>query len=492
MTRTLQRAGAAALAVGFVAAPLHAFQVTLDSGAGALTIVDNDVNDANPSVGDIDFTQVVGGIFSASGRVDQAFGPIGRSISVGTHTPGSDGVFANLDTAMPHTFTVTVESDVFTAPGAPLGWSISANGEADGPSPSDVEVVTNDVALQVDPGALLLATASAPITPAVPPSGQPASFETSLRGVDPTADATTMRVTWSFNLGPSDRIRLPDPDATAEATMFINVFNSEDRCVFIMNKKAFKVAKLAGVDDANCVKAVAKTGGDATTCVDDQNTTKTVKAEDKLLADFPDSCSPPPAFGTNVGTCCEGGTNDAGTCAAAPDCPGGSCIAGACISGGAEVAANALTHDLFGATVTAGPDFTGKCQFKVLQHLGLLHSEHWKSLFKCKKENIAGLTTEVDFVSTCFGPPQPDFANIPKRQANLAGKIQTLCLDKGVTSLGTVFPGACAGEADPDYATCLGQRAACRFCLGAVESDDVTAPLDCDVLDDGASNASCP
>lgn len=39
---------------------------------------------------------------------------------------------------------------------------------------------------------------------------------------------------------------------------------------------------------------------------------------------------------------------------------------------------------------------------------------------------------------------------------------------------------------------CLGQRAACRFCLGAVESDDVTAPLDCDQLDDGVANASCP
>jgi len=38
----------------------------------------------------------------------------------------------------------------------------------------------------------------------------------------------------------------------------------------------------------------------------------------------------------------------------------------------------------------------------------------------------------------------------------------------------------------------VGQRAACRFCLGAMVSDDVTAPLDCDVFDDGTSNGSCP
>ncbi len=151
-----------------------------------------------------------------------------------------------------------------------------------------------------------------------------------------------------------------------------------------------------------------------------------------------------------------------------------------------------MTHDLFGATVTVGSGDTGRCLSKVLHDLALLHQERWKSLFTCKKANISGLATEADFVTTCFGPPQPDFGNIPRREAKLASTIQGLCLGSGVTSLGTVFPGACAAEPDPDYATCLDHRAACRFCLGAVVSDDVMAPLDCDVFDSGASNGSCP
>ena len=103
--------------------PSSAFQVTLDSGAGALTIVDNDGNDLNATVGLIDFNQVVGSIFSATGRVEQAFGSINRSLYVGTNTAGADAVFANLD-SLAHTLTVTVESDTFTAPGPPLGWSL--------------------------------------------------------------------------------------------------------------------------------------------------------------------------------------------------------------------------------------------------------------------------------------------------------------------------------------------------------------------------------
>jgi hypothetical protein len=474
-----------------LASPSSAFQVTLDSGAGALTIVDNDGNDLNAAVGLIDFNQVVGSVFSATGRVEQAFGAINRSLYVGTNTAGADAVFANSD-SLAHTFTVTVDSDTFTAPGPPLGWSLQLDGQANDGAAADVEVTTNEVALQVDPGALLLATVSAPITPAVPPAEQPVSFATTLKGVDATADATTMRITWSFNLGPDDEIHLPDPNLSAEPRIVASVFNAQDRCVFIMNKKAFKVAKLAGVDDKNCVKTVAKTGGDATACVDDPNSPKQLKAEDKLLSDFPNSCSIPPAFGTNVGTCCEGGTNDAGTCVDDLDCPSGTCTAGACISGGAEVAANAVTHDLFGAAVAVGSGDAGKCQLKVLTALNLLHGERWKSLFKCKKASIAGLATEVAFVAACLGPPQPDFGNIPKRQDKLASTIQSLCLNKGVTPLATVFPGTCAAEADPDYASCLGERVACRFCIGAIESDDITAPLDCDLFDDGVSNTSCP
>ncbi len=164
--RTLQRAATALLAICLSAPPLHGFQVTLDAGAGAVTIVDNDGNDANATAGVIDFSQTVAGILAATGRVQQAFGPIGRSLYTGTNTPGSDATFSNLDSAS-HAFVVTVESDAFAAPGPPLGWSLSAEGFARDAATADVEVTTNDVALRVDPGNVLVATASASMTPAM-------------------------------------------------------------------------------------------------------------------------------------------------------------------------------------------------------------------------------------------------------------------------------------------------------------------------------------
>jgi hypothetical protein len=318
------------------------------------------------------------------------------------------------------------------------------------------------------------------------------SFDEVLRGVAPTGDAAQMRVTWFLSPGPNDEIRLPDPTADADGKIVASVFNAEDRCAVRMNKRASRLAKLAGIDDTRCVRDASSPGGDATACVDDQETPRTTAAEERLLDDFAVFCTIPPAFATNVGTCCEGGTNDGDTCAGAPDCPGGDCTAGACISGASEDAAAAVTHDLFGSTVSVGAGPTGICQWKVLHAAANVHEIRWRSLAKCKQQEIPSLTTEADFVATCLGPPQPAYANIVGKETVLASRIQRLCIDQGITPLSIVFPGACAGEGDTDYASCLGRQVACRFCLGAVVADDIVAPLDCDLLDDGASNGSCP
>jgi hypothetical protein len=484
---------AAFLGLTLLVSPALAFQVTLDSGAGSLTIVDNDVNDLNPGLGEIEFNQTVGGIFQAEARVTQSFPPANRQINLESRTDSGEAVFRNLDAA-PHTFVVTVDTDTFTAPGAPLGWSIASSGVADDtttPTQADLEIPTNDVALSINSGGVALGTLSLPITPAVVPADQPVVFDEILRGSN-GSDATQMRLVWSFSPGANDEIRLPGESLDPNGEIVVTVFNAEDRCVIKMNKRAARLAKLAGVDDAKCVKNATSAGGDATACVDDPNTPKTVSGEEKLLADFGTFCAIPPAFATNTGTCCDGGANDGDSCTAAPDCPGGTCTAGACISGAAADAANAVTHDLFGATVSVGTQATGSCQHKVLKAAVNLHEIRWKSLAKCKQKNIATLPTEADFVTTCLGPPQPAFTNIAAKETALAKRIEKLCLNKGITPLSSVFPGACAGEADVDYATCLGQRIACRFCLGAVLADDIAAPLDCDAFDDGTANASCP
>jgi hypothetical protein len=486
--------GTALLGLCLLISPAHAFQVTLDSDVDTLTIVDGDVNDLNASRDEIDFSQTVGGVLFADGRVTQSFYPIARLVRIGTRTPGSDGVFKNLD-GTSHTFAVTVDTDAFSAPGPALGWTISSSGLADDtttPTQSALEIPMNDVELSVDSGSLLLGTLSVPITPAVAPRNQPVSFDEVLRGVAPTGDATQMRVTWVLSPGPNDEIRLPDPTADADGKIVASVFNAEARCAAKMNRRASRLAKVAGMDDVKCLRDESSTGGDATACVDDQETRRTTVAEKRLLSDFGVFCTIPPAFATNVGTCCDGGANDGETCAEASDCPGGACTAGACISGASEGAASAVAHDLFGSPVSVGAGATGACQWKILHAAASVHEIRWRSLAKCKQQKILNITSEAEFVTTCLGPPQPAYANIERKENALASKIQRACLDRGITPLSTVFPGACAGEGDADYASCLGRRIACRFCLGAVVADDIITPLDCDLLDDGASNGSCP
>lgn len=490
-SRTLAAMACACL----VASRATAFQVTLDSGVGSIVILDNAVGDLNPDPGVIDFATTVGGVFRADGRVRQLPGPPDRGIHIGARGAALPSVFANLGVAS-RAFSVVVESDTFVQTGPPLGWSVLVDtAGADGTSPSqgDVAIPTNDLAVQVDPGSVVLTTASLPITPPVTPADQPVSLSANLRGTGPTTAATALRIVWSFTPGPFDEIRLPNPSAFGDAAVIVNVFDTESKCVVRMNDDATKLARGAGVDDAKCVRSFARTGGDATACVDDPKTKRTDSAETKLIDDFPFYCGTPPPFGTNLGTCCEGGTPDGNPCASDDDCADGSCTAGACISGAAEDTAAAITHDLFGRpAVNVSASTTGRCQAKVAAEIAKLDERRWGVLTECKRRSIATLATAADLVTTCFGPPQPDpSSKIAKAEARLARRLDRDCLARGVSALGSVFPGACAGEPDGDFAACLAQRVACRFCQGAGIADDVASLVDCDKVDDGASNGSC-
>jgi hypothetical protein len=238
---------------------------------------------------------------------------------------------------------------------------------------------------------------------------------------------------------------------------------------------------------------VAKQEGDVTACVDDATEAKTDKKEQKLLDDFAASCDPVPAWGVNRLRCCEGGDDDGSLCSDVLPCTGGDCVAGACISAAAERAANDVTHDLFGATVNISSDKpTHKCQKIVAKMAGKVLAERWKTFRKCKKDNFSSISDDGDLVAVCCGPPQTDpKGKIGKRETKLADKIQKVCLGKGITSLGTVFPGSCAAVADSAFAACVADSVACRFCQSANRADAIVPVLDCDLFDDGAVNSSC-
>ncbi len=486
-----------ALLPAFLVSPAAAsttLQIVLQVDAGTpVTIADgNDgVNDLNAADGVIDFSTTVDGVLQADGRVEQANGPIRRALTLGARTIAGQSVFHNLDAAA-HTITVTLDSATFIAPGPPLGWHVLYQGTADDAAAGDVELAPrNDVDGYADPGsgfgAPLNGTPVAfPITPPVAAADQPVAIDAGQRGVDATGDAVRTRLVWTFDAGPRDEVRLPNGQSFVAMT--VAVFNAQSYCVYKMNNDATAVVSAGGAGDAKCIRT--NTGGDATACVDDQ--ADTTKKEDRLLADFAFTCATPPAFGANLGTCCQGGNNDGDACTGPGDCASGACTAGACISGAAEDAVNAVTHDLFGATVNVSDPFE-RCQLAVAKAAANLHTTRWRAFTACKRRHIATLATEADFVTTCLGPPQPDTSNkIAKSTARLAKAVSRRCIDRGAVPLSTVFPGACASETDADYPACIGRQVACRFCRGARDADDIVAPLDCDVFDDGTANGSCP
>jgi hypothetical protein len=191
--------------------------------------------------------------------------------------------------------------------------------------------------------------------------------------------------------------------------------------------------------------------------------------------------------------CCEGGSTDGALCSNVLPCTGGDCVQGACISAAAENGANDVTHDLFGATVNVSAvKATRRCQKIVSKMAGKLLVDRWKVFRKCKKDDFTSISDDTDLVATCAGPPQPDPKDkIGKREALLAQKVSKVCLGKGVTSLGTVFPGACSSAPDLGFATCVAEAVACRFCQSINRTDAISPPLGCDSFDDGAVNSSC-
>jgi hypothetical protein len=468
------------------AAGSTALQIKLQVDAGTpVTITDsNDPNAGDSNVEDqlIDFSTTVDGVLEASGHVVQ-FNGVRTSIDVAPDPNGVDAVFRNLDPNAPHTFTVTVDSATFTTPPAPLGWFIGAAAMADDPNAGDVEVPQNDVAGFYDPDgtgfvALPMGSVSAPVTPPVPVIDQPARIDEFQRFVDDTPSAVRLRFVWTFIAGPSDEIRLHALDGDSVS---FDVFNPEQLCVVKTNKFATKVATAAGKVGTVCIK-----DGQDVSCVDDGTSTKVVSAATKLVDFFAKVCeSNPPAFGANTGFCCFGGTVHAVSCTGTsdPNCP---CTAGACMSGAAADAAAALAHDLFGPTGTV----SCRSAVGVLGTAEKVLAARWKFFTKCKQKNIRNLTQETDFVSTCLGPPQPDASGkIAKAEAKIAKTVDKAAQECG--SLSTTFPGACAGQSTADYAGCIAHRVACRFCLGAVIADDITAPLDCDAFANDP-NVECP
>jgi hypothetical protein len=380
---------------------------------------------------------------------------------------------------------VTVRSAAFAAPiAAPVGWDIFYYAAADDLIDMSVDIPAHSVAAKVNAGAVSLGAAvGAPLTSIT-------DVEEENHGVDLVDSATDVSIVWTFTLGANDEFRLGSDNGFDGDSIQVNVFNQTQKCIDKMNNNARKVGDAAQKSDSKCVKTI---GSDATACVDLINDEKTENKEAKLDSDYASLCDPVPAWGVNSGSCCEGGTAEGAVCADNVDCTGGACTEGACIGAAADAGANDLAHDLYGASVLVSADKpTAKCQQAVTKTLGKLYATRWKAFRSCKKENFPVIAGDFQLKLACLSPQPDDTGKIAGAVSKLGDAVQKKCVDKGVTGVGTFFPGECTAEADGTFATCMSVRASCRFCLAVNEADAIDPPFDCDSFDDLTANGSCP
>jgi hypothetical protein len=456
-----------------------ALEVTLDSGVGSQIFTDDDAD------GTVDFDATIAGIFQATGTAKELHEKFKTSIALSPLSPDPEAVFRNLS-ASPQTFTVTVKSSILAASiGPPLGWDVFYNGTADDVVDMSIDIPSHSVSALANDASLALGT----LTGAALTGTSAIEIAASEHGVAPDDLASDVTMVWTFTLGAHDEIRVASDDDFEGESIQVNVFNQSQKCVDKMNNGARKVGDAAQKADAACMKT---TGADVTACVDEAADKQTEKKEQSVIDSFATKCDPLPAWGVSNLSCCNGGTNEDAVCTDSSTCGGGECTAGACIPAAAETGANDLAHDLYSATVVVSSDRpTAKCQQAVSKALGLLYTERWKAFRGCKRDNFTTIIGDVVLKTTCLEPQPDSKQKIAKREAKLEDTVQKKCIDKGVTGLGAVFPGACSAVADTAVGACAADRAACRFCRSANRADAILPPENCDLFDDALANTSC-
>jgi hypothetical protein len=239
----------------------------------------------------------------------------------------------------------------------------------------------------------------------------------------------------------------------------------QQKCINTLNKDTAKVAATQGKNDSACVKSATK-GSASATCVPNDGSGKVAPVESKAASDE-----------TNNG------------CLSAPNQPDfgyGGVNAGTVAAVAAEIN---LFADTYGSTDTTGVISTakadGKCQAAVSKDLEKIMATKWKVYLGCKKTALATATDKAPLeacVNSLGGDPKVGAA-----ESKLVGDAGKDC---SPVSLSADFPGKCSGPSPLVLAICLSTRVECRICQALNQIDNLT--VNCDLMDDGMANGSCP
>jgi len=246
----------------------------------------------------------------------------------------------------------------------------------------------------------------------------------------------------------------------------------------------------AAKSDVDCLKAP----GDATACVDNAADEHTQKAEAKVLSRFEEACSVLPDWGVSGAKCCVGGETPGVTCEDDATCVSGECRAGGCLATIAEVEANALAHDLFGAAVTAPASSKDKaCVVAVARAAGAAWAARWSSFLECTVDSFASIDGDAALTRSCLAPQPDRNGRIAKAESRVTVLTRKKCVEVAdIGPLGLLFAGDCAAAGPGGLAACANRVARCRFCRWVNVADAIEPALSCDAFDDGTPNGTCP
>ena len=239
-------------------------------------------------------------------------------------------------------------------------------------------------------------------------------------------------------------------------------------CITSMNKAGAKLSRAVEKHVALCVRDAARGGVDATTCINDINSTVIAKTVVKV--------------GKTDASRCIGNIPDFGYV-------GQSVLQNVIF--GQEFA---LVDDLFSTDVTGAlvPDSTdrdaSRCQQAIAKTYGRLMRERIRAFVDCKKIGLktGTIVSSTELHTKCFAAIAADAkGKIEKARVKLGSQFIRRC--EPLANPIALFPGICSGA--PDMLACMDQRIACRSCLLLRGIDGVDA--DCELLDNGDNDGSC-
>lgn len=263
---------------------------------------------------------------------------------------------------------------------------------------------------------------------------------------------------------------------------------AQRKCLENLAKGGRKVAKSQGKDAVACLAAYARGRTEklglpgqtqtAQACLGNDLKSRVLKAATKTLL------------------------KDAKKCLARPDqMPDYAYLGGDAVNAAATDERVGLSSDVFGpdldaALATDAVDAAGAdCQSDVSRAATKVHDAAVKVAFKAEKQGLAGagglpvVTSAAELATALENALAADTrGKIAKAKAKLLSRVAKRCTATG-GSLASLFPGCAPADVNA-LAACAGASAVCRACRTVETSDGLD--LDCDLLDDGLVNTSCP